>query len=66
MNIKLVLYCIFIPFSIWIITSTNLDKIFKKNSIMQIHSFYIAISLCLSYLLVNFFVDILNTIASLY
>ena len=65
MNIKLILYCIFIPFSIWIITSTNLDKIFKKNSIMQIHSFYLALSLCLSYLLVNFFVDIYSTISLL-
>lgn len=65
MSIKLILYCIFIPFSIWIITATNLDKIFKKNSVMQIHSFYLVLSLSLSYLLVNFFVDIFNTISLL-
>ncbi len=58
MSIKLILYCIFIPINIWIITSTNLDKIFKKNSIMQIHCLYLILSLCLSYLLVNFLVDI--------
>lgn len=62
MNIKLILYCIFIPFCIWIITSLNLDKYFKKNKIMQIHCLYLIISLALSYLLVNFFVDIYSTI----
>ena len=65
MSIKLILYCIFIPFSIWIITATNLDKMFKKNRVMQIHSFYLVLSLSLSYLLVNFFVDIFNTISLL-
>lgn len=65
MSIKLILYCLFIPFSIWIITATNLDKIFKKNSVMQIHSLYLALSLCLSYLLVNFFIDIYSTISLL-
>lgn len=65
MSIKLILYCLIIPFSIWIVTSTNLDKIFKKNSIMQIHSFYFVLSLILSYLLVNFFVDIYSTISLL-
>ncbi|HIU39965.1 MAG TPA: DUF1146 domain-containing protein [Candidatus Aphodocola excrementigallinarum] len=65
MSIKLILYCIFIPFSIWIMTSTNLDKIFKKNSIMQIHSLYIALSVCLSYFIVNFLMDIYTTISLL-
>ena len=60
MNIKLILYCIFTPLIIWIITSTNLDKIFKKNSIMQIHLFYIILSIVISYLVVNFFMDIYN------
>lgn len=61
MSIKTILYCIFIPFCIWIITSTNLDKIFKKNSVMQIHCFYLALSLSLSYLLVNFLIDVYST-----
>lgn len=65
MSIKLVLYCIFIPFSIWIITSTNIDKIFKKNSIMQIHCLYIMLSLILSYLVVNFLIDIYTTVSLL-
>lgn len=61
MNIKLILYCIFIPFSIWIVTATNIDKIFKKNSVMQIHCLYIFLSLILSYLMVNLLVDIYTT-----
>ena len=65
MSIKLILYCIFIPFSIWIITSTNIDKIFKKNSIMQIHCLYIMLSLILSYLVVNFLIDIYTTVSLL-
>ena len=65
MSIKIILYCIIIPFSIWIVTSTNLDKLFKKNSIMQIHSLYFILSLILSYLLVNFLVDIYGTISLL-
>ncbi len=65
MSIKLILYCIFIPFCIWIITATNLDKYFKKNSVMQIHCLYLVISLCLSYLVVNFFMDIYSTVSLL-
>ena len=65
MSIKIILYCLFIPFSIWIITSTNLDKIFKKNSMMQIHCLYLSLSLALSYLLVNFLVDIYSTMSFL-
>ena len=66
MNIKLLLYCIFIPFCIWIITSTNMSKIFRKNNVMQIHCFYLFISLGLSYLIVNFIMDIYSTISILY
>lgn len=65
MSIKIILYCIFIPFSMWIITSTNLDRIFKKNKIMQIHCLYLFLSLSLAYLLVNFFIDFYSTISLL-
>ena len=58
MLIKLALYCIFIPVCIWIVTSTNLDKIFKKNSTYQIHFMHLMISLIFSYFVVNFIMDI--------
>lgn len=66
MSVKLILYCIFIPFCIWVVTSTNIDRIFKKNSNMQINCFYLLISLVLSYLIVNFFIDIYNTTITLW
>ena len=65
MNIKLVLYCFFIPFSIWIITALNLEKYFKKNDIIQINCFYIIVSLITSYLIVNVFYDIYSCVLNL-
>lgn len=65
MNIKLVLYCLAIPFSIWVITSTNLDNFFRKNRLPQIHSMYAILSLILSYLIVNTLMDLHQTIINL-
>ena len=62
MNIKLALYCLFIPICMSITISMNLDKIFRKNKTIQIQFFYVIVSLILSYLLVNFFMDLYNTI----
>ena len=63
MNIKFVLYFIFIPISMWIVLSTNIDKIFKKNSVIQIHLMYFFLSLGLSYIIVNFLTDLYNIIS---
>lgn len=65
MNIKLILYCLTIPFSVWIITSTNLDKFFRKNKLAQIHSAYVVLSIILSYLIVNTLMDLHQTIINL-
>lgn len=65
MNIKLILYCLTIPFSIWIITSTSIDKFFRKNRLAQIHSTYVVLALILSYLIVNTLMDLHQTIISL-
>ena len=43
----------------------NLDKVFRKNRITQIHFFYVIVCLIMSYLLVNFFMDLYNTIVLL-
>lgn len=61
MNIKLILYAITVPFCMWIVIATNLDKLFKKNNEFQIHCAYFTLSLIFSYLLVNFIMDIFNT-----
>lgn len=57
MNIKMLLYIIMTPTSIWIISSMNLEKIFKKNKTMQIIMFYVFVSLGITYLVVNYMYD---------
>lgn len=57
MNIKIMLYIITIPTTMWVVTSLNLDRFFKKGSITQIKIFYFIMSLIISYLFVNFLYD---------
>ncbi len=57
MNIKLLLYIIIVPFTIWVISSIRLDPLFKKNHTRQIIMCYVLLSLGLSYLVVNFIYD---------
>ena len=57
MNIKILLYILVIPISMWVVTSLNIEKHFKKGSINQIKTLYVLLSLSLSYLIVNFLYD---------
>lgn len=57
MNVKMLLYIIIVPFSIWMISSMKLEFLFKKNKSKQIIMFYLFISLSISYLVVNFIYD---------
>lgn len=57
MNIKLVLYCLMIPLSIFALDSININGIFKKNKVFQARLLYLIVSLSLSYLFVNFLYD---------
>lgn len=57
MNIKIILYCIIVPLSIWAISSINFNNVFKKNSYYSSRFLYLFLSLGLSYLVVNFFYD---------
>ena len=65
MSIKLVLYSLFIPICIFVATSLNIEKYFRKNSVLQIRLFHIFISGALSYLVVNFIMDIYNSVVML-
>ena len=58
MSIKVFLYCIMIPLSIFTITSMNIEKYFKKGRVLQIKVMYLMLSFILSYLTVNFIVDL--------
>ncbi len=58
MNIKLILYCVIVPLTIWCLESLNIEQFFKKNHIVQIQILYFLVSLAFSYLIVNFCYDI--------
>lgn len=58
MNVKLLLYFIALPLSIWGLESINLEKIIKRNKLVQVQILYFLLSLALSYLVVNFCYDV--------
>ena len=58
--IKVILYLITIPLSIWVLESINLNGLFKRNRITQIKILYLMLSLSLAYLVTNFLVDFAN------
>ena len=57
MNIKVLLYIIFIPFTIYVLEGLNINHIFKKNRVIQATLFYLVATICISYLVVNFVYD---------
>ena len=62
MSIKLFLYCVIIPISIFSVTSMNIENYFKKGRILQIKIAYLLLSLIISYLTVNFIMDLYNSL----
>lgn len=57
MSIKLLLYVITVPFSIYALDSININNLFKKNRIYQARFLYLLVSFSLSYLFTNFLYD---------
>lgn len=57
MNIKIVLYCIVIPLTIWSLDSINVKNLFKKNTYYNSRLLYLFVTFSLSYLVVNFLYD---------
>lgn len=57
MTIKLILYIITVPLSIWALDSINVNKIFRANRVFQARLFYFMLSFGLSYLFTNFLYD---------
>jgi uncharacterized membrane protein YwzB len=57
MNIKIILYVVMVPLSIWALDSLNIENKFKKNRYYASRVLYLMICLSLSYLVVNFFYD---------
>ena len=55
--IKVMLYAIFLPFTIWAIEGLNLNKFFKQNRVIQARIIYLMLAMSISYLVVNFLYD---------
>lgn len=55
--VRIILYVIFVPLSIWSLECININNLFKKNRYFQARVLYLLISLALSYLVVNFLMD---------
>lgn len=57
MQIKLVLYILTVPLSIWALDSIKINGLFKVNHIYQARILYFLVSFSLSYLFTNFLYD---------
>lgn len=60
---KLILYIMIIPIVTWSVDSLNINSIFKKNKdiYLQARTMYMIIVMSLSYLIVNFIYDFIQT-----
>jgi len=57
MNIKLILYLIITPITVWSLDGLNINFIFKKSKYIEARVIYLLISISVSYLVVNFLYD---------
>ena len=57
MHLKVVLYFIVVPLTLWALNSINLSPIFKKNQYYASRLFLLILTISLSYLVVNFCFD---------
>ena len=55
---KLLLYVLVTILVIWAMDSVNINKIFKKNKIIQARIFYFLLGISLIYLVTNFIMDL--------
>lgn len=47
---------------IWSMESVNINKIFKKNKVVQARIFYFLLGISLIYLVTNFFMDLFTSL----
>lgn len=57
MHVRTILYIVIVPLSLFAFESLNLNRFFKQNRVWQARLLYLFLSLGLSYLVVNFFMD---------
>lgn len=59
---KFFLYVLVTLLVIWAMDSVNINKIFKKNKILQARIFYFLLGIALIYLITNFLIDIFTSL----
>ena len=57
MNIKIILYIITVPLSIYALDSIRINNVFKVNRVFQARLLYLIVSCSLAYLFTNFLYD---------
>jgi len=57
MHLRTVLYIFTMPCVIWALESININNLFKKNKYWQARILFVMVSMALTYLVVNFFMD---------
>lgn len=58
MNVKLILYVVILPLSLFALDSLNIENKFKKNRIYQARLLVLFLAMSMSYLVVNFLIDV--------
>lgn len=61
MSVKFLIYILVTILVIWALDSVNINKIFKKNKILQARVFYFLLALSLIYLVTNFIMDLFTS-----
>lgn len=59
---KFFLYVVTTLLVIWSMDSVNINKIFKKNRVLQARLFYFLLGISLIYLVTNFFYDLFTSV----
>lgn len=60
--VKLCLYCLFFLIIVYIMDSVDMNKIFKKNKVIQARVFYIMLVFSMTYLVTNFVYDFIGVL----
>lgn len=58
--IKIMLYIVILPLSIWAIEGLDLNRFFKQSRIYQARIIYLMVAFSITYLVANFIYDFLN------
>lgn len=58
MNVKLILYIVILPLSLFALDSLSIENKFKKNRIYQARLLVLFLAMSMAYLVVNFLTDV--------